>query len=80
MPTIQQLIQDPNLKEYFALVYTPTRKRQRFPANCISIVESEQDALAQADVTKHFYPALIVGPSRSSEGQQLYYLIKWLEI
>ncbi len=79
MPTIEQLIQDPNLKENFALVYTPSRKRQRFPANCIFIAESEQDALTQADVTKHLYPALVIGPSRSSEGQQLYYLIKWLE-
>ena len=80
MPSIEQIIADPNLTESFALVYTPSRKRQRFPENCIFIVESESEALSQADASKHLYPALVVGPSRSSEGLQLYYLIKWLLI
>jgi hypothetical protein len=79
MPTIEQVIQDPNLKGNFATVYTPSRKRPRFPANCVFIAESEQEALRQADATKHLYPAFVIGPSRSSEGQQLYYLINWLE-
>ncbi len=35
MPTIENLLQGSTLKEQYALIYTPSRKRQRFPANCV---------------------------------------------
>lgn len=82
MPNISDLIQDPQaglVKEQFALVYTPRRQRNRFPDNCVHVVESEQAARAGADPAKNLHPAKVIGPSRSSEGFMLYYLVAWLE-
>jgi len=67
------------VKEQFAVVYAPRRQRDRFPANCVQVVASREAAQAQADAkTKHF-PAVVLGPSRSSEGYLLYYLVQWLD-
>ncbi|MDO8891222.1 MAG: hypothetical protein Q8N54_09110 [Sulfurimicrobium sp.] len=65
--------------EYFALIYTPQKKRARFPENCVHIMASEAEAIAGADASKHLYPGRVAGPSRSSEGFRLYYLIEWLD-
>ena len=71
---------DNNLVErQYALVYTPNRRRSRFPENCVQILESREQALAGADQTRKLHPALVYGPSRSSEGLRLYYLVEWLE-
>lgn len=67
------------LKERFAVIYTPKRQRNRFPEHCVEVVDSEQAALAAAQTQKGLYPAKVVGPSRSSEGLQLYYLVNWLD-
>lgn len=72
---------DPETKvvnEVFALIYAPGRTRDRFPENCVTVVESEALALAGADPEKNLYPARVIGPSRSSEGFRLYYLVGWL--
>ena len=63
----------------FAIVYAPRRARHRFPASCVEVVDSEQAAVAGADCTARRYAARVVGPSKSSEGQYLYYLLEWLE-
>lgn len=62
----------------YALVYTANPRRSRFPENCVRIVESREQALAAADQAGKLHPALVYGPSRSSEGVRLYYLIQWL--
>jgi hypothetical protein len=35
-------------EEYWALVYMPGRNRQRYPANCVQIVDSAKAARADA--------------------------------
>ncbi len=67
------------VKEQFAVVYAPKRQRDRFPATCVQVVESRAAALAQADAKTKHYPAVVLGPSRSSEGYLLYYLVQWLD-
>jgi hypothetical protein len=66
------------VNERFALVYAPRRARDRFPESCVTVVDTEAAALAGADTAKHLYPARVIGPSRSSEGFRLYYLVNWL--
>ncbi len=79
MPRIEQLIQDPNVKECFALIYAPRQqKRGRFPDNCVQVVASREAALAGAKPLEHLHPAIVCGPSRSSEGFMLFYLVQWL--
>ena len=69
----------------FALVYLPNkgksdkkRKDKRFPASCVEIVETRDDALLNAKESDKKFAALVVGPSKSSEGQYIYYLQEWL--
>jgi len=67
------------VEEHFAVVYAPRRHRDRFPENCVEIVESEALAREKADENKKSYAAKVVGPSRSSEGLRLFYLECWLD-
>lgn len=61
-----------------AVVYAPRRKRGRFPASCVEVCASKDKALALACATEKRYPARVLGPSKSSEGQYIYYLVEWL--
>lgn len=81
MPTIEQLIQGNTISSFPALVYTPNRRRSRnrFPENCIFKKDSEQEAKTAAQPDQNLHPAVICGPSRSSEGVILYYLVQWLD-
>ncbi|MDT8281773.1 MAG: hypothetical protein RQ982_03055 [Gammaproteobacteria bacterium] len=63
----------------YAVVYVPKRSRNRFAANCVEIKDNAADALAAADPEKKYFAARVSGPSKSSEGQFIYYLIEWLE-
>ena len=63
-------------KETPALVRTPNKTRKRYPEGVVEIVASEGEALARAEPGLH--PALVIGPSRSSEGFRIYYLVRWL--
>ena len=67
------------VKECFATVYAPRRQRDRFPENCVQLMESEEAAMQAADPDNKRYPARVVGPARSSEGLRVYYLVAWLE-
>jgi hypothetical protein len=67
-----------HLEEHFVLIYAPTRKRKRYPQNCVYIQASEKDAIDGADTCKNLYPAKVRGPFISSEGFYLFYLVKWL--
>ncbi len=67
------------LKEQAALIYAPKRERQRYPENCVQVVDSDALALAGADPEKKLFAARVAGPFRSSEGFRLFYLVRWLE-
>jgi hypothetical protein len=62
----------------FAVIFTPRQNRKRYPAGCVEIFESMEAALAAADAENRRYAARVVGPSKSSEGQFIYYLVEWL--
>jgi hypothetical protein len=63
----------------FAVIYTPSRRRKRFPENCVTPVANAEEAIAQAAGRDDSHPARVMGPSRSSEGFRLYYLLDWLD-
>ena len=65
-------------QERFAVIFTPRRNRKRFPAGCVEVYESREEALAAADPDRQRHAARVVGPSKSSEGQFIYYLLDWL--
>lgn len=67
-----------SLQERWALVKTPRRSRKRYPEACVTVVASEQDARSGADAAKNLHPAVVYGPSVSSESQRIYYLVRWL--
>jgi len=62
----------------FAIVYIPKKSRKRYPATCVEVMNSKEEALAGADSAKKKYAAIVIGPSKSSEGQYIYYLKEWL--
>jgi hypothetical protein len=66
------------VQEGWGVVYTPRRNRDRFPENCVTTYSSAEEAITAADNDRHLYAARLLGPSRSSEGHRLYYLINWL--
>lgn len=65
-------------EEQFAVVYVPKRSRNRFPKGCVEVVASKEDALEQSSDEKKLFAARVLGPSKSSEGQYIYYLVEWL--
>lgn len=68
----------PVINEQFAVVYAPRHSRDRFPENSVEIVESEAAARAQAAPENKKFAAKVLGPSRSSEGLRIYYVVEWL--
>lgn len=72
---------DPDSKvseEHWAIIYVPRRSRNRFAASCVQTFEAENDAVANAEPAERRFAAKVIGPSKSSEGQPVYYLIRWL--
>ena len=63
----------------YAVVYVPKRSRNRFAASCVEIKTCAADALDDADPENKRFAARVSGPSKSSEGQFIFYLIEWLE-
>ena len=61
-----------------AVIFTPRTSRKRYPAGCVEIFETEAAARAAADPGNKRHAARVVGPSKSSEGQYIYYLVEWL--
>lgn len=66
------------VRESFAVVYAP-RKKKRLPASCVEVMATEQAAREAADPARKRHAAVVAGPSTSSESQQLYYLVRWLD-
>lgn len=63
----------------YAVVYVPGRNRKRFSAGAVEIYEDEARARMNAQPQNSRFAAVVHGPSKSSEGQSLYYLIEWLD-
>ena len=61
------------------VIYAPKRARKRFPEGVVKEYTSEAEAREAADPEADYYPAVASGPSRSSEGFRLYYLVRWLD-
>ena len=66
------------VQQQFALVRGVRGKRKRFADNSIEIVASAEDALQQARPAENIHAAEVMGPSRSSEGIFMFYLVRWL--
>lgn len=62
----------------YAVVYVPKRNRKRFPASCVEIKDTKEAAIDSAAPDEKKFAAVVVGPSKSSEGQFIYYLGEWL--
>lgn len=78
MPRITVDTESRSLQNHFALVHTRRKSRKRFPDGCVSPMGSAEEALAAADSNNNLYPAVVYGPSKSSEGVHIYYLVRWL--
>lgn len=65
-------------QENFAVVYAPRKSRTRFPAGCVETTDDAATALREAANREKSYAARVLGPSKSSEGQFIYYLMEWL--
>jgi hypothetical protein len=67
------------VRSRYVVIYAPKRARKRFPEGCVTAYASEADARAAARAEADCYAAIASGPSRSSEGFRLYYLVRWLD-
>lgn len=66
------------IQQQFALIRAPRGKRKRFPESCVEIVAAAEQALQREQPAHNLHAAEVMGPSRSSEGFRLYYLVRWL--
>lgn len=67
------------VREHYAVVQARKPGRQRFAEDCVEVVASEALARQGARPAEGLHAARVAGPSRSSEGVRLYYLVCWLE-
>jgi len=65
----------------FAIVYAPRRKanRNRIPQSCVELKDNKEQALEDSAPDSKRYAAQVLGPSKSSEGQFIFYVMEWLE-
>lgn len=63
----------------FASVHAASGRRRRLPAACVTLHDSAGAAIEDASVHANRRAAEVLGPSKSSEGQYLYYLVRWLD-
>jgi hypothetical protein len=66
------------VEEHYAVVYAPRQSRDRFSEGAVELTNTREQALAQANPSAKRFAARVMGPSRSSEGLRLFYLIEWL--
>lgn len=71
--------ESPLVQTGYVVIYAPQRNRKRFPEGCVSVYPGEVAARAAARPDQGYHAAVASGPSRSSEGFHLYYLIRWLD-
>ena len=65
------------ITEQFAVVKAGRRQRDRVPETAVEIVDSLDVAKDRARPDQQLYAARVIGPSRSSEGLRLYYIVEW---
>ncbi|KAA3632355.1 MAG: hypothetical protein DWQ08_03695 [Proteobacteria bacterium] len=63
----------------YACVKPPRSRRKRLPFSCVTVCDSAAEAMARAAREPGLRPAEVLGPSKSSEGQFIYYLVRWLD-
>jgi hypothetical protein len=63
-------------KEHFAVVKIPKSNRGRVPSASVTIMQSLEEARENANEAEKLFVAEVVGPARSSEGFELYYIKK----
>lgn len=64
----------------YCVIYAPKLgNRSRFPEGVVTVHESEAAARAAAKPEAGYHAAIASGPSRSSEGFRLFYLVRWLD-
>jgi hypothetical protein len=68
-----------SLGEGFALIKTPRRNRARYPEGCVTTLPDEASARAGANPSANLHPAVVYGPSPSSEGVRVFYIVRWLD-
>ncbi len=64
--------------ETFAVVRTTRKNRKRFPESCVTPVSSHEEALERSNFAGNLFPAIVYGPSVSSESQRIYHLVRWI--
>ena len=69
-----QIVIDPDSKSL-----EERRNRSRYPEACVTPVADEREACAKARPARNLHAALVYGPSKSSEGLRIYYLMRWLD-
>jgi hypothetical protein len=79
MPHVVVDPESTSLQERYALIKTPRQSRKRYPEGCVTIVADRQAAIAGSRPDKNLHPAVVYGPSVSSESQRIYYLVRWLQ-
>lgn len=62
-----------------ACVYAPRSRRRRLPAGCVTVCDSAAEAISRASQGENLRAAEVLGPSKSSEGQYIFYLMRWLD-
>ena len=65
-------------QESFAVIQNPRKNRKRFPEGCVTTVADKEEALSSIEGEEKLGAALVYGPSVSSEGLRIYYLVRWL--
>ena len=65
--------------EHYAVVKILRRKRDRCPESNVNIVENKEAAIYQAKLGSTLYAARVMGPARSSEGCNIFYLLDIFE-
>ncbi len=63
----------------YAVVNVRRSSRKRFPESCVEVMADAATAIARSDPAHNLHAAEVMGPSRSSEGFRLYYLVRWLD-
>ncbi|MEW5893528.1 MAG: hypothetical protein AB1697_10335 [Pseudomonadota bacterium] len=64
----------------YCVIYAPKLgNRKRFPEGVVTVHASEASARAAARPEAGYHAAIATGPSRSSEGFRLFYLVRWLD-
>jgi hypothetical protein len=60
------------LRDHFALICATRSTRRRFAEDCVRLKRSAEEATLAADADHGLRAAVVLGPSKSSEGTYMY--------